>query len=68
MRMHPRRFGAYNMSARAASAFTNAYFKSKKTNNTYTRNSNNTADNRAIVMISVIIGFIVLVLVLASMN
>lgn len=30
MRMHPRRRGAYNTSARFASAFTNAYFKNKK--------------------------------------
>ena len=49
MRFHPRRHGAYNFSARAASAFTNTYFKNRKTqekqktqhvNQNYTSNDN----------------------------
>lgn len=32
MRMHPRRHGAYNFSARMASAIVNSHYKSKKQN------------------------------------
>ena len=62
MRMHPRRHGAYNFSARAASAFTNAYFRNKKTNT----NKNSYTDYSTSIVASVIIGFVVLIFVIAS--
>ncbi|HBY19623.1 MAG TPA: hypothetical protein DEG71_01165 [Clostridiales bacterium] len=41
MRMHPRRYGSYNFSARVASAFTNAYFKNHKYRNNQTQTNTN---------------------------
>jgi hypothetical protein len=62
MRFHPRRHGAYNFSARAASAFTNAYFRNKRTNT----NTNSSTDYTTSIVVSVIVGFIVLIFAIAS--
>lgn len=61
MRMHPRRFGTYNTAARFASAFINAYYKSKRTSNT-----NNSVDDYSAVITAIIIGFVVLIIMIAS--
>ena len=55
MRFHPRRHGAYNFSARAASAFTNAYFKSKKTQTNTTANSNTGTGSIVVIIIFIFI-------------
>ena len=64
MRFHPRRHGAYNFSARAASAFTNAYFKSKKTQ---TNTTTNFDTNIGTIAVIVIIIFIIVICAISSM-
>lgn len=71
MRFHPRRHGAYNFSARAASAFTNAYFKNKKAKEKYrsqgyNNNSNYNADTQGKTIGCAVIAIFVLMFVVAA--
>lgn len=74
MRFHPRRHGAYNFSARAASAFTNSYFKHKKQKerlratqeNVENPNPNTYVSDSGAIGCLIVFGIIVLIIILKA--
>jgi len=65
MRMHPRKFGAYSMSARIASEIVQEPNKNKKSKQQYNRQNSSNADDS--VAVALLVGFVLMVVALAML-